>query len=64
MLSKKEYLKSKAKYLRELINQRNNLNSPDQLFSSCVYSQWDVKGMDLNSAYANCILIHNSNTEI
>tara|TARA_Y100001968_G_scaffold293869_1_gene300060 strand:- start:523 stop:819 length:297 start_codon:yes stop_codon:yes gene_type:complete len=59
MLSKKEYLKSKSKYLRELINQKNNLDSPAQLFSSCVYTNWDIKGMDLSTAYSNCIPINN-----
>tara|TARA_B100000700_G_C14794186_1_gene737390 strand:+ start:385 stop:696 length:312 start_codon:yes stop_codon:yes gene_type:complete len=57
-VSKNQYLKSKSKYLRELIIQKNNLNSPDQSFSSCVYQNWNVNGMDLSKAYLSCTSIN------
>ena len=53
--AKKEYLKSKAKYLRELIIQKNNLNDSDHSFYSCVYKNWDKNAMDLSKAYLSCI---------
>ena len=53
-LSKKEYLKAKAKYLRELVNQTNNPKDPDQSFYSCIYDNWSYKGMNLNQAHSFC----------
>ena len=58
--SKQEYLKAKAKYLRELVNQTNNLEDPDQSFYSCIYENWSSKGMKISQAYSLCSLPRSS----
>tara|TARA_Y100001968_G_C19447086_1_gene766017 strand:+ start:2084 stop:2341 length:258 start_codon:yes stop_codon:yes gene_type:complete len=52
--SKKQYLYAKAKYLRGLINQKNDLNNPDHSFYSCVYENWSSKEMNLSKAHRLC----------
>tara|TARA_Y100001968_G_scaffold187227_1_gene171571 strand:+ start:374 stop:655 length:282 start_codon:yes stop_codon:yes gene_type:complete len=61
--SKKEYLESKSIYLRELINQKNNLSDVDHSFSSCVYLNWDKNGMDLSKAYLSCMPTNKSQSD-
>ena len=40
-LYKKEYLKAKAKYLRGVIDKKNDLSSLNESFYTCVYEKWD-----------------------
>tara|TARA_Y100001968_G_C19215206_1_gene646822 strand:+ start:638 stop:856 length:219 start_codon:yes stop_codon:yes gene_type:complete len=54
--SRKEYLEAKAKYLRELIGTKNDLDSPSKPFSSCVYEKWESGEMDLLEAASVCEL--------
>tara|TARA_Y100001968_G_scaffold58990_1_gene50081 strand:+ start:349 stop:606 length:258 start_codon:yes stop_codon:yes gene_type:complete len=54
--SKKEYLYAKAKYLRGVISQKNDLNNPDHSFYSCVYDNWSSKEMNLSQAHHLCNL--------
>ena len=61
-LSKKEYLKAKAKYLRQLVEQTNNLNDPDHSFYSCIYDNWSPKEMNLSKAYTECSLLNSTPT--
>ena len=53
-LYKKEYLKAKAKYLRELIDQKNDLSSLNEPFYSCVYEKWNSGEMPLSEANMMC----------
>ncbi len=55
-LYKKEYLYAKAKYLRSVINQKNDLENPDHSFYSCVYDNWSSKEMNLSKAHQLCTL--------
>ena len=55
-LYKKEYLKAKAKYLRELIDQKNDLSSLNEPFYTCVYEKWNSGEMPLREANAMCSL--------
>ena len=53
---KKEYLKAKAKYLRELIDQKNDLSSLNEPFYACVYEKWNSGEMPLTEANTMCSL--------
>ncbi len=53
---KKEYLKAKAKYLRELIDQKNDLSSLNEPFYACVYEKWSSGEMPLTEANTMCSL--------
>ena len=53
---KKEYLKAKAKYLRELIDQKNDLSSLNEPFYTCVYEKWSSGEMPLIEANNMCSL--------
>ena len=53
---KKEYLKAKAKYLRELIDQKNDLSSLNEPFYTCVYEKWNSGEMPLREANSMCSL--------
>ena len=55
-LYKKEYLRAKAKYLRELIDQKNNLNCLNEPFYTCVYEKWNSGEMPLAEANTMCSL--------
>ena len=55
-LYKKEYLRAKAKYLRELIDQKNDLNSLNEPFYKCVYEKWNSGEMPLTEANTMCSL--------
>ena len=55
-LYKKEYLKAKAKYLRELIDQKNDLSSLNEPFYTCVYEKWNSGEMPLSEASTICSL--------
>ena len=55
-LYKKEYLRAKAKYLRELIDQKNDLSSLNEPFYTCVYEKWNSGGIPLIEANAMCSL--------
>ena len=55
-LYKKEYLRAKAKYLRELIDQKNDLSSLNEPFYTCVYEKWNSGEMPLTEANATCSL--------
>ncbi len=55
-LHKKEYLRAKAKYLRELIDQKNDLNSLNEPFYACVYEKWSSGEMPLTEANTMCSL--------
>ena len=55
-LYKKEYLKAKAKYLRELIDKKNDLNSLNEPFYTCVYEKWNSGEMPLAEANTMCSL--------
>ena len=55
-LYKKEYLRAKAKYLRELIDQKNDLTSSNEPFYTCVYEKWNSGEMALSEANALCSL--------
>ena len=53
-LYKKEYLRAKAKYLRELIDQKNDLSSLNEPFYTCVYEKWNSGEMPLTEANTLC----------
>ena len=53
---KKEYLKAKAKYLRELIDQKNDFSSENESFYTCVYEKWNSGEMPLSEANTMCSL--------
>ena len=53
---KKEYLKAKAKYLREVIDQKNDLTSLNEPFYTCVYEKWNSGEMPLSEANTICSL--------
>ena len=53
---KKEYLRAKAKYLRELIDQKNDLSSRNEPFYTCVYEKWNSGEMPLTEANVMCSL--------
>ncbi len=53
---KKEYLRAKAKYLRDLIDQKNDLNSLNEPFYKCVYEKWNSEKMPLKEANTICSL--------
>ena len=55
-LYKKEYLRAKAKYLRELIHQKNDSNSVNETFYTCVYEKWNSGEMPLSEASVMCSL--------
>jgi len=55
-LYKKEYLRAKAKYLRELIDQKNDLSSLNEPFYACVYEKWNSGEMPLKEANSMCSL--------
>ena len=55
-LYKKEYLRAKAKYLRELIDQKNDLSSLNEPFYTCVYEKWNSGEMPLTEANTMCSL--------
>ena len=55
-LYKKEYLRAKAKYLRELIDQKNDLTSSNEPFYSCVYEKWNYGEIPLSEANSMCSL--------
>ena len=55
-LYKKEYLRAKAKYLREVIDQKNNLSSLNEPFYTCVYEKWNSGEMPLSEANTMCSL--------
>ena len=55
-LYKKEYLRAKAKYLRELIDQKNDLSSLNEPFYTCVYEKWNSGEMPLTEANTLCSL--------
>ena len=53
-LYKKDYLRAKAKYLRELIDQKNDLTSINEPFYTCVYEKWNSGEMPLREANTLC----------
>ena len=53
-LYKKAYLRAKAKYLRELIDQKNDLSSSNEPFYTCVYEKWNSGEMPLTEANTLC----------
>ena len=53
---KKDYLRAKAKYLRELIDQKNDLTSTNEPFYTCVYEKWNSGEMPLTEANTLCSL--------
>ncbi len=55
-LYKKEYLRAKAKYLRVLIDQKNDLSSLNEPFYTCVYEKWNSGEMPLTEANTLCSL--------
>ena len=55
-LYKKEYLRAKAKYLRELIDHKNDLSSLNEPFYTCVYEKWNSGEMPLTEANTMCSL--------
>ena len=55
-LYKKEYLRAKAKYLRELIDHKNDLSSSNEPFYTCVYEKWNSGEMPLAEANTMCSL--------
>jgi len=55
-LYKKEYLKAKAKYLRGVIDKKNDLSSLNESFYTCVYEKWDSGEMPLSEANTMCSL--------
>ena len=58
---KKDYLRAKAKYLRELIDQKNDLSSLNEPFYTCVYEKWNSGEMPLTEANAMCSLKFDQN---
>ena len=61
--TKKEYMIAKAKYLREIINKKNNFSNPDQSFYSCVYENWSAKEMNLSNAHKACSISYMTNNK-
>ena len=55
-LYKKEYLRAKAKYLRDLIDQKNDSSSLNESFYTCVYDKWNSGEMPLTEANIMCSL--------
>ena len=55
-LYRKEYLRAKAKYLRDLIDQKNDLSSLNEPFYTCVYEKWNSGEMPLTEANTMCSL--------
>ena len=55
-LHRKEYLRAKAKYLRELIEYKNDSSGLDESFYTCVYEKWDSGEMPLSEANTMCSL--------
>ena len=55
-LYKKDYLRAKAKYLRELIDQKNDLSNLNESFYTCVFEKWDSGEMPLTEANTMCSL--------
>ena len=55
-LHKKEYLRAKAKYLREVIDKKNDLSSLNEPFYTCVYEKWNSGEMPLSEANITCSL--------
>ena len=53
-LYRKEYLRAKAKYLRELIHKKNDSSSLNEPFYTCVYEKWDSGEMPLSEANVMC----------
>ena len=53
---KKDYLRAKAKYLRELIDQKNDLRNTNEPFYTCVYEKWKSGEMPLTEANTLCSL--------
>ena len=53
---KKEYLRAKAKYLREVIDKKNDLSSLNEPFYTCVYEKWNSGEMPLSEANTICSL--------
>tara|TARA_Y100001968_G_scaffold210353_1_gene193477 strand:- start:592 stop:939 length:348 start_codon:yes stop_codon:yes gene_type:complete len=53
---KKDYLRAKAKYLRDLIDQKNDLSSSNEPFYTCVYEKWNSGEMPLIEANTTCSL--------
>ncbi len=53
---KKEYLRAKAKYLREVIDQKNDSSSLNEPFYTCVYEKWNSGEMPLAEANTMCSL--------
>ena len=60
-LYKKDYLKAKAKYLREVIDQKNDSSSINEPFYTCVYEKWDSGKMPLSEANTMCSLMFEQN---
>ena len=58
---KKEYLRAKAKYLREVIDQKNDLSSLNEPFYTCVYEKWNSGEMPLSEANTMCSLKFENN---
>ena len=58
---KKEYLRAKAKYLREVIDQKNDLSSLNEPFYTCVYEKWNSGEMPLSEANTMCSLKYQQN---
>tara|TARA_Y100001968_G_scaffold120716_1_gene109940 strand:- start:2673 stop:2927 length:255 start_codon:yes stop_codon:yes gene_type:complete len=53
---KKEYLRAKAKYLREVIDKKNDSSSINESFYTCVYDKWNSGEMPLSEANTMCSL--------
>ncbi len=53
---KKEYLRAKAKYLREVIDQKNDSSGINESFYTCVYEKWNSGEMPLSEANTMCSL--------
>ena len=53
---KKQYLRAKAKYLRDVIDQKNDLSSLNEPFYTCVYEKWNSGEMPLTEANTMCSL--------
>ena len=58
---KKDYLRAKAKYLRELIDQKNDLSSVNEPFYTCVYEKWNSGEMPLTEPNTLCSLKFDEN---
>ena len=55
-LYRKEYLRAKAKYLRGIIDQKNDLSSLNEPFYTCVYEKWNSGEIPLTEANTMCRL--------